>query len=405
MKTAALRSPPERAPHRLPPRRLPARIPSSDRADELIEKFRLLLASPMAEGVARIVEESFRLLPIIPPPVLGGTRRAYSPPLELEPARQSHARICPARSDRDGRTGRADSRRDRQAALVNAPLVCQPARDQGPAGLRPDHGLFRRNIPCASSGKISIHTTSFARRSKGPNRVASGSSAWATSACPWRARSPAGAFRSWASTSTRPRSPGSSAARATSGTSPTQSIADVRENGFEATDRLRAARRARRDHHLRPDPAAPTREPDLTLRRRIRPRRSPRGCGPASSSSSRARPTRARPATSSCPCSEASGLRAGTDFFLAFSPEREDPGNPRFSAPTIPKVVGGLEPASLELAAALYGQVVVRGRARLEPRGRRGLQDPREHLPRRQHRAGQRAEESSSTGWASTSGR
>jgi transcriptional regulator with XRE-family HTH domain len=44
------------------------RFPSSDRAEELIEKFRLLLSSPLAEGVARIVEESFRLLPIIPPP-------------------------------------------------------------------------------------------------------------------------------------------------------------------------------------------------------------------------------------------------------------------------------------------------------------------------------------------------
>jgi UDP-N-acetyl-D-glucosamine dehydrogenase len=54
------------------------------------------------------------------------------------------------------------------------------------------------------------------------------------------------------------------------------------------------------------------------------------------------------------------GLKPGVDFFLAFSPEREDPGNPQFSAPTIPKVVGGLEPASLELAVALYGKVVVR---------------------------------------------
>ncbi|MHB1560000.1 MAG: nucleotide sugar dehydrogenase [Isosphaeraceae bacterium] len=60
------------------------------------------------------------------------------------------------------------------------------------------------------------------------------------------------------------------------------------------------------------------------------------------------------------PLLEASGLSAGRDFFLAFSPEREDPGNPRFSAPTIPKVVGGLEPRSLELAAALYSRVVVR---------------------------------------------
>jgi UDP-N-acetyl-D-glucosamine dehydrogenase len=54
------------------------------------------------------------------------------------------------------------------------------------------------------------------------------------------------------------------------------------------------------------------------------------------------------------------GLEPGVDFFLAFSPEREDPGNPQFSAPTIPKVVGGLDPASLGLAVALYSQVVVR---------------------------------------------
>ena len=60
------------------------------------------------------------------------------------------------------------------------------------------------------------------------------------------------------------------------------------------------------------------------------------------------------------PLLAAKGLKPGVDFFLAFSPEREDPGNPQFSAPTIPKVVGGLEPASLELAVALYGKVVVR---------------------------------------------
>jgi UDP-N-acetyl-D-glucosamine dehydrogenase len=60
------------------------------------------------------------------------------------------------------------------------------------------------------------------------------------------------------------------------------------------------------------------------------------------------------------PILEAGGLQAGRDFFLAFSPEREDPGNPNFSAPTIPKVVGGLDERSLELAAALYAQVTVR---------------------------------------------
>ncbi len=59
------------------------------------------------------------------------------------------------------------------------------------------------------------------------------------------------------------------------------------------------------------------------------------------------------------PILTAGGLRPGEDFFLAYSPEREDPGNPVYSAPTIPKVVGGLDPASLELASTLYGKIVV----------------------------------------------
>jgi len=57
---------------------------------------------------------------------------------------------------------------------------------------------------------------------------------------------------------------------------------------------------------------------------------------------------------------EESGLRAGRDFFLAFSPERVDPGNPTFTTRNIPKVVGGITPRCTELAAALYGQVVER---------------------------------------------
>ncbi|MCX5685638.1 MAG: nucleotide sugar dehydrogenase, partial [Planctomycetota bacterium] len=60
------------------------------------------------------------------------------------------------------------------------------------------------------------------------------------------------------------------------------------------------------------------------------------------------------------PILDAGGLVAGKDYFLAFSPEREDPGNPNFSTSRIPKVVGGYNPASLEVAVALYGAAVDR---------------------------------------------
>lgn len=55
---------------------------------------------------------------------------------------------------------------------------------------------------------------------------------------------------------------------------------------------------------------------------------------------------------------EVGGLKAGEDFFLAYSPEREDPGNNDHSAGKIPKVVGGFDSHSLQLAQALYGAVV-----------------------------------------------
>src|SRR5436853_86567 len=58
------------------------------------------------------------------------------------------------------------------------------------------------------------------------------------------------------------------------------------------------------------------------------------------------------------PILEESGLRAGRDFFLAYSPEREDPGNKDFATRNIPKVVGGIDPTSLELAVALYEPIV-----------------------------------------------
>jgi UDP-N-acetyl-D-glucosamine dehydrogenase len=53
-----------------------------------------------------------------------------------------------------------------------------------------------------------------------------------------------------------------------------------------------------------------------------------------------------------------SGLKAGADFHLAFSPEREDPGNPDSKVASIPKVVGGYSPACLEKAKALYSRAI-----------------------------------------------
>jgi len=58
------------------------------------------------------------------------------------------------------------------------------------------------------------------------------------------------------------------------------------------------------------------------------------------------------------PLLEQSGLGCGRDFFLAFSPEREDPGNPRYATTTIPKVVGGVDRDSGDLAEALYACIM-----------------------------------------------
>jgi UDP-N-acetyl-D-glucosamine dehydrogenase len=58
------------------------------------------------------------------------------------------------------------------------------------------------------------------------------------------------------------------------------------------------------------------------------------------------------------PVLEAGGLRAGTDFFLCFSPERVDPGNERWLIRNTPKVIGGITPRCLEHGVGLYGRVM-----------------------------------------------
>ncbi len=57
------------------------------------------------------------------------------------------------------------------------------------------------------------------------------------------------------------------------------------------------------------------------------------------------------------PILEKRGLQAGIDFFLAYSPEREDPGNPDRTLENISRVVGALVPVSLDMATALYAQI------------------------------------------------
>ncbi|MBV9517184.1 MAG: nucleotide sugar dehydrogenase [Hyphomicrobiales bacterium] len=60
------------------------------------------------------------------------------------------------------------------------------------------------------------------------------------------------------------------------------------------------------------------------------------------------------------PILETTGLKSGSDFLLAFSPEREDPGNPDFRTAAIPKVVGGDGEEALKIADALYAKLVVK---------------------------------------------
>ncbi len=135
-------------------------------------------------------------------------------------------------------------------------------------------------------------------------------------------------------------------------------VAQMRQCGFDATDRFERLDEPDAILICVPTPLSDARDPDLSyviastraIARRLRP-------GQLVVLESTTYPGTTRQIVQ--PILEESGLKVGQEVFLAFSPEREDPGNPNYSAPTIPKVVGGLDPASLELAATLYGKVVV----------------------------------------------
>ena len=101
----------------------------------------------------------------------------------------------------------------------------------------------------------------------------------------------------------------------------------------------------------------------------------------------------------------ASSVRGRTDFFLAFSPERIDPGDPIYMVENTPKVVGGVTAACRDVAVALYGADHPADRAGLLDAGGRDGQAARKHLPRREHRAGQRDGDHVRQAGRSTSGR
>ena len=108
-----------------------------------------------------------------------------------------------------------------------------------------------------------------------------------------------------------------------------------------------------------PTPLTAHREPDLQLYREHRRTRSRRTCARASWSCSNRPPSPARPREVMQPILERGGLKAGRDFFLAFSPEREDPGNAELSHRNrFPRSSARTTPTALELASALYGAIV-----------------------------------------------
>jgi UDP-N-acetyl-D-glucosamine dehydrogenase len=138
---------------------------------------------------------------------------------------------------------------------------------------------------------------------------------------------------------------------------PAQVIREMRERDFRATHRFDSLDEPDIVILCVPTPLTEAREPDLrfvikstrAVAARLRP-------GQLIILESTSYPGTTRGVV--LPILQKTGLKAGQDFFLAFSPEREDPGNPTYSGPTIPKLVGGLDPKSLELAATLYSQVI-----------------------------------------------
>ena len=138
---------------------------------------------------------------------------------------------------------------------------------------------------------------------------------------------------------------------------PDSDIARMREAGFEATDRFDRLGEPDAVLICVPTPLTDAREPDLTfvvnsahaVAAQLRP-------GQLVVLESTTYPSTTRKVV--LPILERTDLAPGRDFFLAFSPEREDPGNATHSVSHIPKVVGGLDAGSTDAACELYTAIV-----------------------------------------------
>ena len=138
---------------------------------------------------------------------------------------------------------------------------------------------------------------------------------------------------------------------------PASDIAQMRQNRFEATENFSRLGEADAVLVCVPTPLTESREPDLSyvvnstraIAAALRP-------GQLVILESTTYPGTTRNVV--LPILEKTKLKAGEDYFLAFSPEREDPGNQTHGLTSIPKVVGGLDQTTTELAALLYQQIV-----------------------------------------------
>lgn len=135
-------------------------------------------------------------------------------------------------------------------------------------------------------------------------------------------------------------------------------IAAMREAGlFEATDNLKRLSEADIIVICVPTPVGPHREPDLSfVINTVKAVSMALRQGQLIVLESTTYPGTTTEIVR--PILESTGLRSGRDFFLAFSPEREDPGNTKFSTSIIPKIVGGDCAVALSLASSFYGTIV-----------------------------------------------